>query len=121
MMVCEKPRPWLEMWRETFGDSVEKLRVRRPQGCPECNGIGIGGRSVVAEVIWVDEIGRQYIQRDDLLGWMTYLKLNGWHTYEDQLIDRVRAGQVDPLDAEKIMGQINPKIRDKSYSYGGGQ
>lgn len=117
IMDSKEHAPFIPMWRETFGDAVETLRVRHVGGCPKCNGTGIGGRTVAAEVLWVDETGREYIQRDDMIGWMRYLKLNGWHTYEDQLLSLVKEGRVDPLDAEKIMGQINPKLREKSYHY----
>lgn len=112
-----KHKPFIEMWRETFGDDMNQVKVRNPGGCNRCNGSGIGGRTVVAEVIWVDEAGRKYINSGETLDWMNYLKENGWHTYEDQLIGLVRQGRVDPFDAEKMMGQINPKMRNKSFSY----
>lgn len=112
-----KHDPYVSLWAETFGDKMEQIKVRNPNGCKQCSGTGIGGRTVVAEVIWVDEMGRQFILQNDMFGWANYLKEYGWHTYEDQLLGIVEQGLCDPLDAEKLMGQINPKIRGKSFTY----
>ena len=62
---------------------------------------------VVAEVIWVDEEGRQYIQKCDTLNWEKYLKENGWMDFRDRAIDLIQSGICDPFDAEKVVGPIN--------------
>ena len=57
-------------------------------------------------MIWVDEMSRQYIQQNDVLGWEKYLKEIGWRTFKDQAFDLVKSGRCDPLDAEKLVGEL---------------
>ncbi len=37
---------------------------------------------------------------------LQYLKQSGWLSYRDQLIKLVKKGQVDPLDAESLAGEL---------------
>lgn len=96
----------LARWKKAFtAAELKKIRARGEQ-CNECHGLGINGRTVVAEVIWVDEPGRHFIQKFDVLGWEKYLKEKGWPTYRDQALKLVKAGIADPLDAERMIGEI---------------
>ena len=106
----------LSRWRRVFGDDLSQLRARGTQ-CKSCQGLGVNGRTVIAEIIWVDEHGRQFIQQGDLLGWKRYLKENGWLTYHDQLLKKVREGICDPLDAEKLLGEIAPLVDMDRFDY----
>ncbi|HYF97856.1 MAG TPA: ATPase, T2SS/T4P/T4SS family [Coxiellaceae bacterium] len=108
--------PHFERWKKVFLDNFTKLRVRGTN-CAKCHSLGISGRTVVAEIIWMDEFGRQFINQGDSMGLYHYLRSNGWHTYEDQLLDLVRQGKCDPLDAEKMMGEISIQFRTKNFNY----
>lgn len=103
-------------WQEVFGTDIKYLKTRGSD-CSHCHGLGIKGRSVVAEVIWVDEVGRGYIQQGDVFGWKRYLKEQGWRPYEDQLLSKVREGFCDPVDAEKIIGDISLSTGKASFDY----
>jgi type II secretory ATPase GspE/PulE/Tfp pilus assembly ATPase PilB-like protein len=103
-------------WREVFGADMTSLKTRG-QSCACCQGLGVSGRSVVAEVVWVDDAGRGFISRGDVFGWQQYLKEQGWTTYEDQLLEKVRAGLCDPLDAEKLVGQISIQMGQERFDY----
>ena len=85
-----------------------QLRVHNPEGCEKCGqGNGYKGRSVIAEIIIPDAKFMQYIRNDDKVSaekyWLTHL--NGRNLME-HMIDRVRAGEVSPIDAEHILGPL---------------
>jgi general secretion pathway protein E len=92
---------------------IEKLRKHNPEGCQECGqGSGYKGRSVIAEIIIPDAEFMELIRRDDKQSaekyWLT--KLNGRNLIE-HMIDRVRDGDVDPIDAERIIGPLIAPVR----------
>lgn len=104
-------------WEAVLGkDILDRAKARGP-GCEECHRTGVGGRVVVAEVIWVDEEGRSYIQKCDTLNWEKYLKANGWMDFHDRAIDLIQSGICDPFDAEKVVGPINPATQSRTYRY----
>lgn len=107
----------LDRWQKVFGNHLRSVRARGVR-CEHCNNLGIHGRTVVAEMIWIDEMGRRYIQNNNMFGWRQYLKQNGWKSYSDRLIDLVAMGRVDPLDAEKIIGRLDEQERGTRFDYG---
>jgi general secretion pathway protein E len=101
---------------ETAKIPLEKLRKHNPEGCTECGtGSGYKGRSVIAEVILPDAEFMDLIRKDDKQAaekyWLT--KLNGRNLTE-HMIDRVRAGEIDPIDAERIIGPLVPPVRGEA-------
>lgn len=108
---------YLSRWREVFGDNMQQVRARGRRNCAHCDNTGIAGRTVVAEIIWLDEAGRHFIQQGDTLGWESYLRDNGWVSYQERTLQLVAQGQCDPLDAEKIVGAINSTFSRKQFNY----
>jgi type II secretory ATPase GspE/PulE/Tfp pilus assembly ATPase PilB-like protein len=105
-------------WHDILGDGFEAVRARViGSNCKKCEGTGIAGRSVVAEVIWVDESGRHFIQRGNVLGWELYLQEHGWMNLRQHAIKLVLAGQVDPFDAEGIVGPLNHSLQNNIFDY----
>ncbi|OGT63788.1 MAG: hypothetical protein A3E85_00430 [Gammaproteobacteria bacterium RIFCSPHIGHO2_12_FULL_45_12] len=117
--VVDSPRhqKYIAAWEEVLGKEVIARAKARGNGCEKCGRSGVGGRVVVAEVIWVDDEGRQFIQKCDTLGWERYLKENGWLDFRDRAIDLIQAGICDPFDAEKVVGPINPSTLAKVFKY----
>lgn len=113
----ERHQAFLADWEAVLGKEVLEVAKARGNGCAKCNRTGVGGRIVVAEVIWVDEEGRQYIQKCDTLNWEKYLKENGWMDFRARAIDLIKAGTCDPFDAEKVVGPINPATQSRTYKY----
>lgn len=107
LVDSEKHRAYLSRWQTVFAEKIGRVKVRH--GCAACQKLGISGRSVVAEIIWIDEMGRQFIQQGNLIGWEQHLRSSGWKSYGDRLIEKVVAGQCDPLDAERLIGEIHFK------------
>lgn len=117
LRTSPKHQPYLADWEAVLGKDVLDRAKARGNGCAECNRSGVGGRMVVAEVIWVDEEGRAFIQKCDTLNWEKYLKANGWMDFRDRAIDLIQLGLCDPFDAEKVVGPINPATQAKTYRY----
>lgn len=107
----------IDRWQKVFGDKLRCVRARGVR-CKTCNGLGVNGRTVVAEIIWVDEWGRRYIENRNMYIWRQYLKQNGWKSYADRLIDLVAAGRCDPLDAEHMIGPLNQQQEEMRFNYG---
>jgi type IV pilus assembly protein PilB len=105
----------LPYWQKIFGNDFQQLKVRGR--CQHCHQLGIRGRTVIAEVIWLDETGRQYIQNGDILGWQAYLKSQGFISYREHLLTLVKNGHCDPYDAEKLIGDIYMQHNLKNFSY----
>lgn len=112
--LAEFDASWGEIFPTDF-DQV-KARVHNPK-CPMCEGTGIAGRSVVAEVIWIDDAGRHFIQRGNVLGWELYLKDHGWMSMRDSALRLVRQGKLDPFDAESIVGPLNHSLQHNIFDY----
>jgi type II secretory ATPase GspE/PulE/Tfp pilus assembly ATPase PilB-like protein len=104
-------------WEAVLGTETINSAVARGPGCDKCNHSGVAGRVVVAEVIWVDENGRQFIQKGDTLNWEKYLLQNNWVDFHGRAVQLIREGVCDPYDAEKVVGPINESTTAKTYQY----
>jgi type II secretory ATPase GspE/PulE/Tfp pilus assembly ATPase PilB-like protein len=113
----EKHQAFIPDWETVLGKEILDKAKARGNGCPKCNRTGVGGRVVVAEVIWVDEEGRQFIQKCDTLGWEKYLKEQGWMDFRARAIELIETGICDPFDAEKVVGPINPATQARVFKY----
>lgn len=110
-------KPFIPDWESVLGKEILDQAKARGHGCEKCHNTTVGGRVVVAEVIWVDEEGRDFIQKCDTLGWEKYLKGNGWQDFRDRAIDLIQHGICDPFDAEKVVGPINPATQSRVFKY----
>jgi type II secretory ATPase GspE/PulE/Tfp pilus assembly ATPase PilB-like protein len=102
-------KPYLSRWRQVFGDGLDELKVRG-FACSECRGIGLSGRTVVAEIIWLDKQSRGFIQKADVLGWEHYLEHSGWQSHQHQALELIKMGKCDPLDVERIIGPLSVSV-----------
>ena len=80
---------------------AKQAHMLKPGGCAQCDGWGVKGRSVIAEVLPVDDRGREFIQKGDMLGWEKDLVARGWQTIADHAIHLVHRGAVDLFDAHE--------------------
>ncbi len=109
--------PSIAGWEAVLGADVINSAFARGLGCDKCNRTGVSGRSVCAEVIWVDETGRQFIQKSDTLGWEKYLLENNWLDFHGRAVQLIKEGKCDPFDAEKVVGPINASTTANVYKY----
>ncbi len=110
----EKHRPFISRWQQSFHD-ISRIKARGTN-CTKCHSQGISARTVAAEIIWLDAKGREYIEQGKFVAWKQHLKHNGWKTYHDRLIQMTTEGLCDPLDIEKLIGEIQP-FEETSFSY----
>jgi type II secretory ATPase GspE/PulE/Tfp pilus assembly ATPase PilB-like protein len=121
---CSKPLntspkhdPFVADWEVVLGKEILSAARVRGSGCDKCNRTGIAGRTVVAEVIWVDEPGRHFIQKSDTLNWEKYLIENGWQNFNARAVSLIGEGVIDPFDAEKVVGPINSATKSTTFDY----
>jgi len=104
--------------RNVFNDRLSDV-YGRGEDCSHCHGLGISGRTIVAEFVWMDDIGRDCIQKGDLLGWRLHLEKQHWQSFADQLIKLVQAGRCDPLDAERYLGELSASMVKGNHIHSG--
>ncbi len=107
----------LLVWEEALGAEVIDTARVRGQGCSQCRNSGIGGLLLIAEMIYLDDEGRQFILKEDLIGWEAYLKSKGWQSIHDRALDLIAKGMLDPSDAERILGPLTPSTLAQNWVY----
>ena len=112
----KKHAPFMRGWQSVFSE-MHYMRAKG-EGCSHCDNTGIFGRQVVAEVIWVDEKGREFIQQGDTLGWDHYLTSQGFEPYQTQALRLAASGMCDPFDVEKVTGKLTRITQNKTFHYG---
>ncbi|MDE0450761.1 MAG: ATPase, T2SS/T4P/T4SS family [Gammaproteobacteria bacterium] len=89
-----------------FAEEMERVFVRG-SGCAECSNSGIVGRLLAAEMVMIDETSLDFIRNRDPLRWRQHLSAHGWRPITDHMLRHVRAGRVDPVDAERAAGRLD--------------
>lgn len=103
---------------DSIEGAISNVRIRNPKGCNLCRNTGVIGRTVVAEVIYPDVIGRGFIRTGDLSGWEEHLRKNDWTPLRSHLLSKIEAGMVCPIDAEKIaLGSLSEDLVGSSFNY----
>lgn len=94
----------LERLRDVMQDR-DNVAVQNYKGCEHCNGMGIKGQTVVAEVIETDEILLNFLHQGDLRKAGQYWKTKrGGRRYLERTIDLIAQGHIDPMLAELRLG-----------------
>ncbi|MEM6904167.1 MAG: ATPase, T2SS/T4P/T4SS family, partial [Pseudomonadota bacterium] len=98
-----------DLWERTlsvYSRDIEGIYVEG-KGCPKCNGTGVVGRSVVAEVLLPDDAFMEYMKREDKLAarrhWVE--NLNGI-TMMGHGILKAKAGVCSTYEIERMLGPL---------------
>lgn len=83
---------------------IQSVHVRNPGGCQACNGFGLKGRSVSAEVVDVDQTVLDLLHDGKKMEARRRWMAKGNKTYVDSALDLVFSGIADPLVAESRLG-----------------
>ena len=99
----EEWRTSLARYQSVVGGDV----YLRGKGCGHCRQSGIVGRTLVAELVMMDDMSREAIRRRDWDGWRRELEATGWQSIRSQSLDYIRQGVVDPMDVEKLVCRLD--------------
>ena len=124
--ISQSDRDDLAEWF-TQDDSV---RLRHPDGCAHCRGLGVVGRTAVVETLSPDREIRTWIagngghanaaQQAIQEYWRSGLSHVGsvaqGRTAHDQALNRVREGAVSPLDVREGLGPFDDRISAEEAS-----
>lgn len=105
------PDEYRTILTEKYGMDLQTIYVRHPEGCGECEGKGVKGRTVVAEVNLPDHKYLTLVRNDNDVGAEEYWRntrtasftepdCTGKTAMEHGLY-KVHCGLVDPIDLEK--------------------
>jgi general secretion pathway protein E len=84
------------------------------EGCKACNGSGIAGRSVVAEVVVPDRAMMTFIKQGEKTLAIEYWRARGGLTMLDMAVKKINEGLCDPFQAEEEVGPLNLVIEAAS-------
>ncbi|PSU45769.1 type II secretion protein [Photobacterium frigidiphilum] len=101
--------------RTLVPDHLDTVRVKHPKGCVHCQDKGEKGRVLVMEMIVLEDGDREFIRRQDYLGWKNYLNQNGWPDIRQHTLHRIRRGQVDILSVSEQIDGLMPRHADAIY------
>jgi type II secretory ATPase GspE/PulE/Tfp pilus assembly ATPase PilB-like protein len=99
--------------QKALDNDTKNVRFRRGVNnpCKICTGKGVLGRTVVAEVVYVDDDGRAMIRDGKLAEWGAYLLDSGLMTLRAHVLTKIAAGIVCPRDAERsCLGSLTDGI-----------
>ena len=101
-------RPDLLKRLEDVSADPEEVFFHRDGGCGTCNGQGITGRTIVAEILIPDQEILDLVAGGRMTDAWRYFseKLEG-RTMMDHALEKVRRGAVDPRDVEARLGWIH--------------
>lgn len=84
--------------------------------CGDCQGTGIIGRVLVAEVVVVDDQAREFIRHRRWDAWREALRKENWPSIRNHALEYIRAGWVDPRDVEKLVCPLDEDEYAHSYA-----
>ena len=104
-----------ERLRRRFGDGVRFISPD-PTECARCNGSGVAGQTLVAEVypLCLDRTGesRRMIRQDDFDALDRYMaKEFGVASKHEHAAVKIREGLIDPSETERIIGEFDGNVK----------
>lgn len=95
---------------------LNKLRFKNDQGCVECSYTGLKGKTVIAEILVMDNSIRRLVQDGNLLGIQDYLKSVNYMTTRDHAIQKIGAGLIDIHEACRLINDMDASTK-QSFGY----
>ena len=85
--------------------SLRFANTQPENACTHCQGTGIHGRVVVAEAVKIDASARAFIAAENIVGWETHLKAQGWQPIQAHAKTHVLTGLACPIVTESILSE----------------
>lgn len=94
------------LFAEMDSNRYEFMSYRMPKGCPECNGTGYRGRTLIAESLPLerDEVVRSLLDRKDSMALRKIALKNGMIPLADRAAGLIEAGTTSPLEIRRVFG-----------------
>lgn len=102
----EHPDKHVDAEYKRLFDASDALRYRNSAGCERCRS-GVGGRTLVAEVLKVDRQLRTLLKQCDYDGIVDYMRERDIMTRHHHARDKVLAGLIDPQLTESRLGMLD--------------
>lgn len=98
--------------------NVEHVYVQG-EGCSECRGSGVSGRTVVAEAVVTDNKLMGLVKNGDRLGALHYVRHElGCLSMLGHAIQKINEGSVDPFQAEDVVGALDLWVSEGEIPHG---
>lgn len=101
---------------DIFPDDWGNFKYRNENGCSACKKIGYSGKTVLAEILMLDDTLRSFIEKRQNAEMIAYLKKIGFPTVKDHAIYALKKGIIDIHEAIKEVGQLDSKD-EKEFNY----
>ncbi len=93
-----------------------KVYRRNKKGCTHCSHAGTTGRTVVVESIVTDNKLMALLKSGDKIGAIDYtMREQSVKSMLDHAIEKINAGEVDPFEAEDVVGMLNADIIERDH------
>lgn len=92
---------------KAFGENVNSLRFHNHEGCEHCGHDGYQGSLLLAEVLITDPVFFQNIRDGNLIALRHHMDEQGFVDMHRFAKHKVELGELDPFDAEAVVGPMN--------------
>ncbi|WP_105903623.1 GspE/PulE family protein [Vibrio gangliei] len=100
-----------------FKGQLEGLRYSNDKGCNQCEFTGKSGKTVLAEILMLDDNVRQFIEDQKTTEMVAYLKSQGFPTVRDHALHCIKLGIIDIHAAARVVGELD-NSNATSFNYG---
>lgn len=87
-------------------EHLNNVKFRNPEGCEACQKTGFSGRTVIAEMIEPDDLLLKHVRKEDYAAAREQWESTGGIPLYSNIMDKVRAGLLDPHYAEDKVGYL---------------
>ncbi|MDC5711156.1 GspE/PulE family protein [Vibrio europaeus] len=120
--MTDREQELLNTWytsQESKGVNLNNVRFKNPQGCEKCTE-GEKGRTLLVEMLVLDDEDRRYILKQDYLGWIEALRKKGFKDIQSHANLKIRRGLIDLFTtSNRVDGLIEvstSKVYDSFHS-----
>ena len=97
--------------------TLSKVKLVNTKGCKKCHHSGHSGRVLLAEVMLLDDRGREFIRQRNTHDWRKHLVKMGWPSIHIHALEVVNDGLIDPTVTENIIGPLDGSMNHIDVNY----
>lgn len=100
-----------------FAGQLDGLRYSNAAGCQNCDYSGNSGKTVLAEILMLDDKVRYFIENQKTTEMITHLKSQGFPTVRDHALHCIKHGVIDIHTAARVVGELDDS-NVHNFNYG---